>query len=123
MIIYISGPMTGIAELNKRAFYSAEKRLQKLGHKTLNPHEIGKDVDFFSGFKEPTYDNYLRADMHAILDADAIYLLSGYESSWGASCEVRLGIDLKMPFYNKTSRGKLIMCCPDASKLRKTTYE
>lgn len=40
MRIYISGPMTGIENLNSIGFYSAEYRLHKAGHFVINPHAL-----------------------------------------------------------------------------------
>jgi len=36
-IVYLSGPMTGLPDYNRPAFFAAEKRLRSLGHQVSNP--------------------------------------------------------------------------------------
>lgn len=40
MRIYLSGPMTGLSDLNRPAFDAAEKRLTAEGHFVINPHRL-----------------------------------------------------------------------------------
>lgn len=84
--IYISGPMTGIENLNREAFERAEKKIQEMGHIALNPHR----------FPElESYEDYLLLDLEMIaMAADAIALLPGWENSPGAKKELAAAISL-----------------------------
>ena len=67
--IYISGPMSGIEDLNREAFESAEKKIQKMGHVALNPHRFPE---------METYEDYLLLDLEMIalaVLAGMLYLL------------------------------------------------
>lgn len=82
--IYISGPMSGIKDLNRSAFDSAEKKIQKMGHVALNPHRFPE---------METYEDYLLLDLEMIaMAADAIALLPGWEKSPGSKRELAVAI-------------------------------
>lgn len=89
--IYLSGPMTGLPDLNFPAFHAEALRLRDLGHEVVNPAELNTDPT--TGWHE-----CLRADIKALLDCDAICMLPGWEQSAGAHLEMhvahRLGIDI-----------------------------
>lgn len=96
-IIYISGPMTGIPELNFPAFYAAQELLESKGYTVVNPVEIGKAIIMPDGLSdEEIYLIYLRADIAEMLNrgCNSIYLLKGWESSRGANTELELARDL-----------------------------
>lgn len=89
--IYISGPMTGLPDLNFPAFNAAAERLRRQGHSVVNPAEIGS---------EPGRDwvDYMKADIKALCDCDALALLPGWQNSKGAHLELhlahRLGLEI-----------------------------
>ena len=87
MKIYISGPMTNIKDLNKKAFSEAAERIKKLGYEVVNPHDIANDG---------SWRDAMRQDIKAMMDCDAIYLLHGYEDSRGAMIEYRIAKMLDM---------------------------
>ena len=70
MVIYISGPMTGIPEFNYPAFIEAKTLLEKEGFSVLSPHEAPKSE---------TWEGYMRHDLKLVCDSDAICLLPGLE--------------------------------------------
>lgn len=86
--VYISGPMTGLPDLNFPAFHAAAKQLRDLGLDAVNPAEINVE--------SKGYNACLRADIKALCDCDTITMLPGWENSNGAHLEVhiahRLGI-------------------------------
>ena len=97
LIIYISGGMSGIKDLNFPAFYAAQELLESRGHTVVNPAEIGKNLIIPSGLsKEELYLFYLRADIEAMLvrGCNTIYLLKGWETSRGAWVELKTAISL-----------------------------
>lgn len=81
--IYVSGPMTGIEQLNFPAFNKAAAELRILGFEVINPAEINPD---------PDADWYacLRADITALMGCDTIAMLPGWEASNGAHLEVHI---------------------------------
>ena len=84
--IYISGPMTGIDNLNRDMFDEAESLLLECGENPINPHNFPK---------QETYDDYLMIDLEMIaMAADAIALLPGWEKSNGAKKELAAAISL-----------------------------
>lgn len=81
--IYLSGPMTGLPDLNFPAFNAAAARLRALGYLVANPAEINPD-------KSADWHECLRADIKALCDCDAIALLDGWETSPGAHLELHI---------------------------------
>lgn len=90
--VYISGPMTGLPELNFPAFHQAAGELRALGLDVVNPAEINPDAQM-------SWEQCMRADIKALCDCDTIVLLPGWENSRGAHLEVhlahRLGIKVQ----------------------------
>ena len=91
--VYLSGPMTGIAEFNYPAFMAAEAELRRIGYDVVNPANVKPDG-------VPSWVNYLRADLRAMLTCDAIALMPGWENSKGARMElfVASGVEMKVLF-------------------------
>ena len=78
MIIYIAGPMKGIENSNREAFYGAEILLTDAGHDVLNPAVLP------DGLPDTAY---MPICMAMLNQADAIYLLNGWKKSVGARAE------------------------------------
>ena len=88
-IIYISGPMTGIKDLNFAAFKAAEDVLRSMrAQAILNPHASPPGMN---------YDQYMHLDYAMIDIAETIILLDGWIDSQGARKE----IDYATRKYNK----------------------
>jgi len=83
--VYISGPMTGYDDFNYPAFFAAEDRLKGWGYKVINPAR---------NQMQNTWHGYLRLDIKQMMDCDAIYMLSGWESSKGSNIEFWLAEQL-----------------------------
>lgn len=82
MTLYLSGPMTGRLDWNYPAFHAAAKRLRAAGHVVFNPAEN------FDGETHHPRHVYVRMDLRAVLDADAVAVLPGWFESAGARLEV-----------------------------------
>jgi len=80
MRVYVSGPMTGIPEYNRRAFLSAELRLRASGYEVENPWRFGERENW-------TRQDYMRRDVAELAACDAICLLRRWWRSWGARRE------------------------------------
>ena len=82
MIAYISGPMTGLPDLNYAAFQAAAERLRAQGVQVISPHEITPP-----GAGPWSWAAHMRVDLAALLTADLIVMLPGWETSRGARLE------------------------------------
>ena len=104
MIVYISGPITGIEDLNKAAFSEAEKMLTKLGHDVVNPHTIPHPARSWAPL---SWEEYMRDDIKELMNCEMVYALSGWETSKGARLEVHIAIELGMRimFQDKKEEG------------------
>ena len=87
--LYLSGPMTGVKELNKPAFEAAAKKLRKRGYIVVNPHDLDK--------LEPkrTWEDCLRRDIKKEMECQGIATLPHWKDSRGALLEVYIGQALK----------------------------
>jgi hypothetical protein len=105
MKIYLAGPMRGIANFNFPEFYANATMLREYGHEVFNPAEndmavYGVDIgeNNQSGSLEQAefehnfdFRNAMADDMDWICrEAEAIFLLKGWEASKGASAEKAL---------------------------------
>ena len=88
-LIYLSGPMTGIPDLNFPAFREAAQRLRDAGYTVISPAEVNPDHSM-------PWEQCLRADIKALCDCNVIALMPGWENSKGAHLELhvahRLGL-------------------------------
>lgn len=74
-IVYISGPMSGLPNFNKEAFFEAEEKLNEQGFAAVNPARLpdGKE-----------YKWYMDNAYHCVSFADAISHLENWRGSLGA---------------------------------------
>lgn len=101
--VYISGPMSGLPDLNFPAFNAAAERLRALGIDAINPAEINPE-------SEMTWAACMRADIKALCDCDALALLPGWEDSRGAHLELHLAhrLEMKVVFLDRPESLKVI---------------
>ena len=83
MRVYISGPMSGLPDLNFPAFFRAAAELRVRGYEAVNPAEI-------TTAPGASWAQCMRADIKALCDCDAIALLPGWMDSSGAHLEVHI---------------------------------
>lgn len=87
--VYLSGPMTGIADFNFPAFRAWAAKLREQGFAVVNPAEI-QEAD--------SWEMCLRLDLRELCTCDAIALMPGWETSKGANLELhvahRLGLEV-----------------------------
>ena len=81
MIVYISGPMTGVPDYMER-FQAAADLLIAKGHTVVNPANMEQVID-----GEISYDRILAMDIALLEHCDAICLLPGWQRSKGAKAE------------------------------------
>lgn len=89
--IYISGPMTGMPNLNFPAFHAEAARMKGLGYEVVNPAELNTDP-------EMEWNECMRHDLAALLTCDALALIDGWQKSAGAHLEMhvahRVGMEI-----------------------------
>lgn len=92
--IYLSGPMTGLPDLNKPAFNAMAQKLRSAGYMVVNPPELDS--------KEPcgTWEECLQRDLRALTRCDAIATLPGWKKSRGANLEIHVGKALSYPVHS-----------------------
>jgi len=81
-LIYISGPMSGMADLNRPAFRMMEHALKLRGAKVLSP--AGADQAL-------TYELLLKQGLAMVLESKTMVMLKNWEQSNGAVAEFTLG--------------------------------
>ena len=83
MKIYISGPMTGKKNMNREEFALYEQYFNECtDYVPVNPHKIEITSETVI-----TYDTYMRHDICALMECDAIFMLKGWVFSNGARIE------------------------------------
>jgi len=91
MRIYISGPITGMQDLNRKAFLDAQRTLEQMGHIAINPFNIKNNG---------TWNDAMRNDIKALCDCDAIYMLKGWSKSRGAKIELMIAKKLELIIFH-----------------------
>lgn len=94
MIVYVSGPITGVPDGNRPAFAAACAHLERLGHQPINPH------DLHHGATDLSWHAHMRRDLAVMLArADAIATLDGWGASEGACLEVEIARHVAIPVW------------------------
>lgn len=89
--VYISGPMTGMPDLNYPLFDAKEDLLFELGYMPVNP------ANNFNRAKGHSRSDYLKLDLQKLLFCDYIYFLPGFEQSAGALLEALVARECGIP--------------------------
>lgn len=94
MRAYLAGPMRGLPNYNKQAFYEAQLVLESLGYTVFNPH-----VKDEAEHRHPDdIRNALADDMWWIChQAEILIVLPGWEKSLGATAEMATARALPIP--------------------------
>lgn len=86
--IYLSGPISVMANFNRAGFAEAEDALEAVGFDVVNPLSLSTETDWHT---------CMRMDIKALMDCDAVATLKGWERSRGARIEISLATKLGMP--------------------------
>jgi hypothetical protein len=92
LVVYISGPMTGLPEFNIPTFRAVAAELREAGYTVLSPHENGLP-------QESTWREHMGADIRMLTHAAGIVMLPGWPQSSGARIELEVALALKMPVF------------------------
>lgn len=110
MKIYIAGPMSGYPEFNFPAFFAAQKKFEDAGWTVFNPankdaeNEVTTDKSFAAGDAKVLmssgwdFRDAYQWDVDRVIEADAIYLLKGWEKSVGAQGELAVAKSIKLRY-------------------------
>ena len=88
---YIAGPIAGVPDFWER-FADAVPVVEELGYEPVNPCDITPAV------------HDMRADLRALLDCDAIYMLPGWRESRGATAEHAVAVACGMRIYTEADQ-------------------
>lgn len=90
-IVYVSGPMSGLPEFNHPAFFAAERDIrERFGCLIINPARQAE---------QPTWEAYMRGDLHMLRHATHMVMLPGWQNSRGAKIEADLADMAGVPRY------------------------
>ena len=106
MRLYVSGPMSGLAEFNYPAFREATAALREAGFDTTDPSE----ADVPPG---APWAAFMRFDIKSVCDAQGVAVLPGWHNSRGAWLEVLVARELGLPIRSVDEwLGHLSCECP-----------
>jgi len=105
-VLYIAGPMRGIAWFNYPLFDRVAKELREAGNEVISPADEDRKHDGFDAYANPSHANpdactfpktmdfakTVRRCLDAVLRCDEIVLLPGWENSNGAVAELTLAM-------------------------------
>ena len=92
--LYLAGPMSGYAQHNFPLFNRIAAQLREQGFEVFNPAEN------FDGDVRKPRAFYMKMDIPALIESQAVVVLPGWRESRGANLEVWLALDMGMPLYN-----------------------
>ncbi|PNK67513.1 DUF4406 domain-containing protein [Hafnia paralvei] len=90
--VYIAGPMTGLPEFNRPAFFSAAADLVTNGDTPLNPAVLPDGL---------SQADYMAICIAMLQRADSILLLKGWSESSGACAELALAEKLELQILER----------------------
>ena len=99
-LVYLSGPMSGLPELNHPAFHAAAHALRQIGYTVFNPAEIKLDTTGMN--EEEIWRAYMRVCIKELVGFEALVMLPGWPESRGAIRERNIAQDLGMPIMTLT---------------------
>jgi len=98
MRVYIAGPMRNFPLYNFPKFHEAAAFLRERGHDVFSPAERDLQDGFDPEIDKPlplTY--YMKIDIPAVCDSDAVVVLPGWQDSDGANMEVFVALGCGLP--------------------------
>ncbi|EGR2141049.1 DUF4406 domain-containing protein [Vibrio cholerae] len=88
--IYIAGPMTGLPEFNKPAFFNKEHSLKQDNWIVLNPAILPDGLQ---------HHEYMEICLPMVRVSDAVFMMKGWEDSKGANMEHDYAKDIGLEIY------------------------
>jgi nucleoside 2-deoxyribosyltransferase len=103
--VYVSGPISETPN-HLKLFREAVDFLKERGHKPLDPLNIKPSKEILSPEQEWVY--YMKESVKLLVEADAVYMLDGWEDSRGAKVEHDLAKKLDIPIYYASEDHKYV---------------
>lgn len=99
--LYIAGPMRGYPRFNFDRFAASARSLREAGYAVVSPAEMDlEDGDFDPDnpgeITKDRYERWMRRDLRALADCDAIFLLPGWQNSEGAKRELAFALAMNL---------------------------
>lgn len=111
MKLYISGPMRGYKDHNFPSFEFVRAWLRNRGHEVICPAETSTAI--LRDNPNAARAIFMRRDIEAVLSVEGLVLLDGWQKSEGACCEVVVGLELGLNFWEVDRiEDKLVPCTP-----------
>lgn len=96
---FISGPITNDPDFFNK-FAAAEYEVYSLGLRPVNPARL---VPINQDW---TWEQYMREDLKHLLNCQNIYMLRGWQDSYGAKIELNLANTLKMNVIMQSAKAR-----------------
>jgi len=88
-VVYLSGPMSGLPNFNREAFFEAEKKLMKMGAIVINPAILPKGMEY-KWYMDMAYDGIKVCDVFSQLENWRDSLGAIQERCWAYELEKRV---------------------------------
>ncbi|GHV90458.1 hypothetical protein AGMMS50268_09610 [Spirochaetia bacterium] len=119
MIVYLSGPITGLRDNNRRAFTKALDRIGELALAeifVISPLQLAEKVEAYFGeynrnqyhVIKPEWSDYMRLCIARLCTVDCVYFLKNWQKSKGASLERHIAESLDIPCVESAEELKKI---------------
>lgn len=95
---YLSGPMSGLPDMNYPAFNAEASRLRDLGLHVENPAENPE---------QSSWEDYMKAAIIQMLSCEIVVMLPGWSESRGALIERELALRLGLKVISAGQEGSL----------------
>ena len=124
-IAYLAGPMRGYAEYNFPAFHAAAAKLRTHGLAVWSPAEHDVNQDGFDPAKDTAQPmkHYMKRDLPAVLEADMVCVLPGWEKSQGAQLEVHVAQTCGIPVYEAETMRPIPSARSENAEPKALTFE
>lgn len=99
-VVYVAGPMTGIEDYNRQAFWIMEHCLKLRRCQVLSPAH-------YDDLNHP-YEWYMRRGLQMVLDANTLVMLNGWSKSKGANIEHRVAAAVGNKIYYKDNERAIL---------------
>lgn len=103
--VYIAGPMTGLPDFNRGAFFDAAQVLFDHGHIVLNPAVFPDGLE---------HGDYMKICLPMIDASEAVVMLPGWEKSKGANMEYHYAQIKHLPVFE----AEVAYCNSDEARQR-----
>lgn len=101
--VYLSGPITGMPNLNIDEFQKYEDKFKNLNFEVINPHKLHTEEET----KSFTWSQFMKQDIKFMVECDFVAVLNGWEKSKGANLEVYIARNIDMPIIDATTLKEL----------------